>query len=823
VTVSFEDFFAGVHGYRPFPWQSEFAHRLLTADVDQVDVPTAAGKSAVVEAHLWAAAMSERPRRRLFVVQNRRVLVDQISSRAEKALEAMLDPDAADAVRAVAERLWAMSERLPTDETPFDVHSLRGGLATGNSWVRRLDRVAIISTTPDQAGSSLLHRPYLLSMSAAPMAAAMWCDAYAVMDEAHLSPALVGLFDGVSDVWGGEDEIEWGQPPHPIFMSATLGRADGRRVSLSDDDLAHEALRRRLFTPRLVSCDPSEMSKSVDAAIVEAHVRRWLDESDGKMDDPRCVLVVVNTVEDAVSVSTRLAKTADTVRITSRQSTTQRDLALQKIYPFLSGHNRNEAHGDLIVVATQTVECGVDLDADFLITAACPVAELLQRLGRLNRTGRLDEAHAVVVLGGSGLYGDSAEAVVEFLRRLDAPVDMCPAQLGSLDLPVQEVSSLTLLRPTSALVDVWASNLPSEACADLAPFIHGVPLDHQLDVYMATRSALDDLRLSDSEAAQEFCRKVAEEHPPHPDEFIRVPLSAARAMSRAIHLRCGADGVWEIVEADKIKPNDRVIVGVKASSAYFDEFGWRKSGGKGWRDNHFDPDSIASDDFEEHRIPVPVGLDGQPVVGTDQNELSEVVVYRRTKRPPALPDEFSSPLSLEDHLADVGGLAERFASACGLPDDLRFSTMHGGAMHDLGKADPRFQQILDPTFDGSTPPLAKGIGTNLTPSQRRERQEASGLPSGWRHEAYQIDPRYEDRQHDLLNWVIATHHGRGRPLWPACDDAEVPLQGSFSDDWTTVRRTLIDRYGPWRLAFLESIVRTADWAGSALREKGLTP
>ena len=47
----------------------------------------------------------------------------------------------------------------------------------------------------------------------------------------------------------------------------------------------------------------------------------------------------------------------------------------------------------LIVVATQTLEVGADIDAEYLVTEACGVRALTQRLGRLNRLGR--HAHAV--------------------------------------------------------------------------------------------------------------------------------------------------------------------------------------------------------------------------------------------------------------------------------------------------------------------------------------------------------------------------------------------------------------------------------------------
>jgi CRISPR-associated endonuclease/helicase Cas3 len=49
-----------------------------------------------------------------------------------------------------------------------------------------------------------------------------------------------------------------------------------------------------------------------------------------------------------------------------------------------------------IVVSTQVLEAGVDLDAHALFTEVCPWPSLVQRLGRLNRRGELPLAPAVV-------------------------------------------------------------------------------------------------------------------------------------------------------------------------------------------------------------------------------------------------------------------------------------------------------------------------------------------------------------------------------------------------------------------------------------------
>ena len=55
--MSFERFFHAVHGKDPFPWQVEAARRLVAGEeLTAVSVPTACGKTALIDAAVFAAA-----------------------------------------------------------------------------------------------------------------------------------------------------------------------------------------------------------------------------------------------------------------------------------------------------------------------------------------------------------------------------------------------------------------------------------------------------------------------------------------------------------------------------------------------------------------------------------------------------------------------------------------------------------------------------------------------------------------------------------------------------------------------------------------------
>ena len=63
----------------------------------------------------------------------------------------------------------------------------------------------------------------------------------------------------------------------------------------------------------------------------------------------------------------------------------------------------------LVVVATQTIEAGVDIDFDGLVTEAAALDALRQRFGRLNRAGRPDIMPEAVVLAHKEDVGDKAD------------------------------------------------------------------------------------------------------------------------------------------------------------------------------------------------------------------------------------------------------------------------------------------------------------------------------------------------------------------------------------------------------------------------------
>jgi CRISPR-associated endonuclease/helicase Cas3 len=213
-------------------------------------------------------------------------------------------------------------------------------------------------------------------------------------------------------------------------------------------------------------------------------------------------------------------------------------------------------------------------------------------------------------------------------------------------------------------------------------------------------------------------------------------------------------------------------------------------------------------------------------------------------------------VKLQDHCDAVAELARRFADVLDLGDlsDL-FAAV--GRVHDLGKADQRFQSFL---FGGNslrrrfeTDAYAKSSGLRPAGRDYRDAWQQSGLPDGFRHEllslqiAEHVLPLELDTwQRDLYLHLIAAHHGHARPFAPVILESpdetthsQLGIPGShlvLPEDinaadrlgWTPPHRLdsgvsdrfwrLVRHFGWWGLAWLEAVFILADHRQSEREE-----
>jgi CRISPR-associated endonuclease/helicase Cas3 len=200
------------------------------------------------------------------------------------------------------------------------------------------------------------------------------------------------------------------------------------------------------------------------------------------------------------------------------------------------------------------------------------------------------------------------------------------------------------------------------------------------------------------------------------------------------------------------------------------------------------------------------------------------------------------PVTLRDHLSDVREQTRRFAVHAGLGEAVAFDLALAASLHDVGKADRRFQQMLaggsEVRLALQREPLAKSAGDARDLVSRELARVRAGYPRGYRHELLSVamierTPGALDgaRDRDLVLHLVGSHHGWCRPFAPARDhgphlDVGLELDGLVlrGDAAHGLARLdsgvadrffdLVERYGWWGLAWLEAIVRLADHRAS---------
>jgi CRISPR-associated endonuclease/helicase Cas3 len=126
---------------------------------------------------------------------------------------------------------------------PLVVATLRGGIQRDDSWINSPLQPAVICSTVDQVGSSLLFRAYGASEYARPIRAGLAaCDSMIILDEAHTSQPFAETL-GWIDRYRGWAEQPLDLPFTVVEMSATPRR--GEVFGEDDDDRANPVLKRR--------------------------------------------------------------------------------------------------------------------------------------------------------------------------------------------------------------------------------------------------------------------------------------------------------------------------------------------------------------------------------------------------------------------------------------------------------------------------------------------------------------------------------------------------------------------------------------------------
>ena len=824
--------FRAIVGHDPYPWQRRLYAALVRGAVpDSVDIPTGLGKTACVLLALLARLEHPALPRRIVYVVDRRAIVDQT----------------AEAVRGWIERIRALpalrrafdGQAAHPAARPVGLGVLRGGLADDGAW--RLDpaRPAVLVGTVDMVGSRLLFSGYGDGRSLrATHAGLIGHDALVVLDEAHLAGAFAALLHAVERMQGRAEF-------RTVTLSAT-GAKGATVLGLSDADLRCPEVLRRL--------DAAKRPRFVEAATHSDRIRRI--RAAALAYRTGAVVVFVERVADARRIARGLAArlgagACDRVAVLTgtlrgRERAALADGAVWR--RFVTGEGRPPDAPPVWLVATAAAEVGVDLDADHAVMDLSTLDSIVQRLGRVRRAGR-GEADVTVVFTtrearGPGPVSAScrerrAAARAATLAALRPLASLSPRALRALDAGTVARCAPPAPRPApldAAVLEAFAATSAPLPRPPVAVYLRGVsdepPVAH---CFLAWRRDVAELAALGASVAAE----VLAFYPPDPSELARVPASFARTLVRCAIVRCGGAPLPLVVAGRDGAVSTAAVTDDAAlpALAYATILLPAKAGGlspEGLPDVHAPgPVEDVADTAARIRYvaPCPPGslpewVEGAmalrvPMGGETDNETDDdtpadercLVWAKRRAGAGAHTGEGDSgrhdatAQTLDAHSAAVAAAARRIGAALGLPPGLVDALECAGRWHDAGKARAVWQRAAG--VPAGTPALAKSPRGRFRPAWL----------GGYRHEfgslvdaERTLGPDIPHR--DLVLHLVAAHHGWARPAFarPAQLDPEGTARANAACARRAARRfaRLEARYGPWRLAWLEALLKAAD-------------
>ena len=549
--AGFAEFFAALWGKPPFSWQNALAKRVLDAPTgaegktlscwpEAIALPTASGKTACMDVALFALA-AQAPRldasgqpitapRRIFFVVDRRVIVDEAYERA-RCMAEKLNAAKEGVLKSIADDLRRIARGATSGfdgERPLSVHALRGGTYRSEGWAFNPLQPTIVASTVDQIGSRLLFRAYGRGSGTWPTYAALVAnDSLLLLDEAHCAQPFLQTLQAVVRY------RTWAEKPlqrcfHPVVMSATppAGLSDVFRDSSGDGFNPDHPLGRRQLAGKPAALRPIPKTKGDRASgeFSKALARSALSLLGGGR---QAIVVFVNRVATARETHRQLREKEEieAILLTGRMRPVDKGAVVRRLRD-LSLHSNRSAGRRLeqpvIVVATQTLEVGADLDFDGLVTECASLDALRQRFGRLNRMGRNIEARAEILVRADQtkpargvekeekdpVYGEALTRTWKWLddrRNKNGEVDFGIAHLDRLlagddshRVARRAAAQYALDAPAAdapvmlpAHVDCWAQTAPEpRPSPDVALFLHG-PRESVPDVQVCWRADID--------------------------------------------------------------------------------------------------------------------------------------------------------------------------------------------------------------------------------------------------------------------------------------------------------------------------------------------
>jgi CRISPR-associated endonuclease/helicase Cas3 len=805
-------------GERGTKTDSEWLVSTGTCESRLITIPTGLGKTAaVVLAWLFNRVAKNKPNwpRRLVYCLPMRTLVEQTASEAMKWINALFEAkQIATKPRVI---ILMGGEELTEKERNWDLHPEDNTILIG---------------TQDMLLSRALNRGYGMSRYRWPMHFGLLnSDVLWVLDATQLMG--VGV-ETSAQLDGFRHLAQWiRQGPSPTWwMSATLEdirlatvdhptpTGGWTRHSLEDADRELPQVTKRLGAVKNLhrasltlskQIKPEHHAKELAKFVLEMHVKDQL------------TLVIVNRVARAQELYEALQKAG-------------RKDGLALVHSRFRAPDRKkhqdmllEGKGDRIVVATQAIEAGVDVSARVLITELAPWSSLVQRFGRCNRGGEFHADGAVIhwINLDFDKNDDVAPYTLAELKDARTELEKLEGQCVSPDaLRDIQVTPPKVIRPVirrKDLIDLF----------DTTPDIAG----HDLDISRYIREG-------DNNDVQVFWRDLSasafepshDTQDPTRGELCRVAVYRFQKFIKKLNDQ--KDGrrayVW-----DGLRDEWRAETKARPGAVYLLD---QRAGGYditlGWTG-----ELAALKKEAEWTTPL-LAQSGQAPDSTQRDQLSHT----------------GQPLSLDEHTSHVVAQVLSILEELALPQRWQTPLLTAARWHDVGKSLEDFQVMLRDAAGEAAPQgiLAKSgnKGGTMPPWRKHFRHElASALAWLAHHDSTD--------QADLIAYIIAAHHGKVRQSIRSMPEEQPPpdrasalmargvvdgdelpelsfagitmpqttlrldLMRMGSDDkgrpsWLARMIALRDQFGPFAVAYLETLLRAADMRASAAEAQAAT-
>lgn len=663
--------------------------------------------------------------------------------------------------------------------THIPVLELMGG-SGDNDRTLRPDSPAVIVATQDLFFSRALNRGYARRPPRWPIDFALYSqDCLIVLDEIQLMDDALATSAQLAAL---RSEFKtFGDCPC-IWMSATAVRQWLQTVdfpvppsitALDETDRQHPLVHKRLHAPKTLAPAPDDCRTPTGCAAfaLQQHKPGTL------------TLIVANTVQRAREIYAAIRSQFENVLLLHSRFRPRDRKAIE-------ARMQTKSPAGHIIVATQVLEAGIDISAYVLITDIAPWGSLVQRFGRVNRYGELPES--LIWWVDQPTYSKQKDpwapySEVEIQRareRVTGLTSASPAILPPEDGPapwrhVLRRADLLDLFDTSA--DLMGNDL------DVSRFIRAT---EDKDAFLAWRQW-------DGDGAPPANFPDASD-----DELCPVAIGELREFLRkhSAYLWNFATEEWTEAVTEKLCPGT-ILVTRAREGGYTDTAGW----------------------YPESKAEVPPLPEADPAEA--DGDSSDPLTWRGYWQ------------SLGDHTRRVCEELEVLLENISLPGEAQAALRTAARKHDWGKTHEVFRNTMKEGAPG------QDFWAKRPGGRKHCRPH-------FRHELASALAMLNSGDSPLAAYLAAAHHGRTRmslrampgekevdgrriargildgDLLPPSELAGLSLpetalslavteMGAEGGSWTQRILQLRDTWGPFRLAYLEMLLRAADEAASA--------